>query len=261
MTAPRLFDTHSHFDVDAFDDDRAATLARAKAAGVQWQLVPAIARSGWANLAAVCSTDGGLLPAYGLHPVYLADHKQADLDALPDWIQTHVTVAVGEIGLDYFHPELDVELQSHYFESQLRVARDHHLPVIIHARRAVDAVLQALRRIKTPGGIVHSFSGSEQQAKQLIDFGYVLGIGGPVTYARAQRMHRVLKGLPREGFVLETDAPDQPDSDWQGRRNEPARLTTVLDHVARIRDEAPEEVARYTTETALKLFGLSPSAS
>ncbi|WP_255555905.1 TatD family hydrolase [Lysobacter soyae] len=252
-----LFDTHSHFDVAAFDDDRDAALARAKSAGVEWQLLPAIDRAGWQHLADVCDAYPGLLPAYGLHPVYLPTHREDDLQALPEWIERHATYAIGEIGLDFFLPDLDVDLQTHYFETQLRIARDHHLPVILHARRAVDAVLQTLRRIKPPGGIVHSFAGSEQQARQLIDMGFVLGIGGPVTYERAQRMHRVLKTLPRDGFVLETDSPDQPDSAWQGRRNEPARLVTVLAHVARIRDEAPEDIARYTTDTACKLFGIS----
>jgi TatD DNase family protein len=252
----QLFDTHSHFDVDAFDADRDVVLVRAKAAGVHWQLVPAIERQGWQGLADVCSTDAGLLPAFGLHPVYLNTHRQADLDALPTWIANHTSLAIGEIGLDYFMPELDVDMQHHYFESQLHIARELGLPAIIHARRAVDAVIHALRRIKTVGGIVHSFSGSAQQAQQLNALGYKVGIGGPVTYARAQRMHRVLKELPRDGFVLETDAPDQPDSEWQGQRNEPARITQVLTHVARIRDEAPEDIARYTTETARTLFGV-----
>lgn len=256
----QLFDTHSHFDVDSFDVDREETLARAKRAGVQWQLVPAIDRAGWRKLSEVCAEDEGLLPAYGLHPVYLPSHRREDVDALTEWINDHPTFAIGEIGLDYFLPDLDPASQLEYFESQLQVACDHNLPVIIHARRAVDAVTHALRRIKTRGGIVHSFSGSEQQAKQLIDLGYVLGIGGPVTYDRAQRMHRVLKTLPRHGFVLETDSPDQPDSAWKGRRNEPARIAVVLEHVARIRNEAPEDIARYTTANACKLFGINPPA-
>lgn len=258
---PWLFDTHCHLDVEAFDTDRQAVLARARTAGVQWQLVPAIDRAGWSNLAAVCRDEGGLLPAYGLHPVYLDTHRSEDVEALAPWIEQNPAVAIGEIGLDHFLPELDPQLQRRYFEAQLRVARDLGLPVIIHARRAVDAVVQILRRIKTPGGIVHSFSGSEQQARQLYELGFVVGIGGPVTYARAQRMHRVVKALPPEGFVLETDSPDQPDALWQGRRNEPARLAHVLDQVARIRDEAPEEIARYTTETACRLFGVTPRAS
>ena len=251
-----LVDSHSHFDVDAFDPDRADALARAKAAGVLAQIVPAIDAAGWPALRAACSTDSGLHAAYGLHPLYLPAHRPEHLTRLREWLQQERCVAVGEIGLDYFVESLDRDAQQVYFDAQLELAREFDLPVIVHARRAVDAVIATLRRIGGLRGVVHSFSGSEQQAMQLVDLGFLLGFGGPVTYDRAQRLHRVVGSLPIDHLLLETDSPDQPDSQWRGHRNEPARLPVVLAAIARLRNMSPESIARATTDNACRLFGI-----
>ena len=252
----RLVDTHSHFDVDAFDIDRAQTLQRAKDQGVVAQIVPAIDAAGWPRLSEVCAADAGLHAAYGLHPIYLPQHRPEHLLALRAQLEQERCVAVGEIGLDYFIEDLDRERQQHYFEAQLELAREFELPVIVHGRRAFDAVIATLRRFMPLHGVVHSFAGSEEQAEQLYRLGFMLGIGGPVTYERAQRLRRLVAAMPIEHLLLETDSPDQPDSQWRGQRNEPVRLPVVLEAIAELRGEPPETIAQATTANAERLFGI-----
>lgn len=253
--ARTLFDTHCHLDDGEFDRDRAQVVARARAAGVHWQLVPAIDAAGWPKLREVCAASDGLLPAYGLHPMLLDRHRPEHLAALRDWIERERPAAVGECGLDYYVEGLDRDAQSLYFEGQLRLAREFDLPVVVHARHAVDAVIAALRRVGGLRGVVHSFSGSEEQARQLWKLGFLLGLGGPVTYERAKRLRRLAATMPLEHLLLETDAPDQPDSSIRGQRNEPARVAVVLECIAALRGESPDAVAAATSANAARLFG------
>jgi TatD DNase family protein len=256
-----LVDSHCHLDVAEFDRDRDDVIARARAAGVARQIVPAIDTAGWPRLREVCAATDGLFPAYGLHPIFLDDHRPGHLAQLGEWIERERPLAVGECGLDYFIEGLDRDAQQHYFDGQLALAREHHLPVIVHARRAVDAVIASIRRFGGLRGVVHSWSGSRQQAEQLWDLGFVLGIGGPATYERAQRLRRLVADMPLEYLLLETDAPDQPDSGIRGQRNEPARLRKVCETIADLRGMSPEEVARSTTENAERLFRLPPASA
>lgn len=252
----RLVDSHSHFDAGEFDADRARAHARARAAGVVAQVVPATDAAGWPKLKAVCAAFAGLHPAYGLHPMYLAAHRPQHLRDLRDWIGREQPVAVGECGLDRFVEGLDDDLQQRYFDAQLELAREFDLPVIVHARRAVDAVIASIRKVGGLRGVVHSFSGSAAQAAQLHALGFLLGIGGPVTYARANRLRRIVAAIPLEQLLLETDAPDQPDSHHRGERNEPAHLPRVLEVVAELRGVPQEEVAAATCANAERLFNL-----
>lgn len=252
----RLIDSHSHFDAAEFDADRAAAHARALAAGVDVQIVPAVGAAGWPKLKAVCTLFPGLHAAYGLHPMYLADHRPEHLRQLRDWIEREHPVAVGECGLDFFVEGLDADAQHACFDGQLRLAREFGLPVIVHARRAVDAVLAAIRRYPGLRGVVHSFSGSAEQAAQLHKLGFLLGIGGPVTFTRANRLRGIVASMPLEQLLLETDSPDQPGAAQRGQRNEPAHLLEVLDVIATLRNVPREEIASATSANARRLFAL-----
>ena len=251
-----LIDSHTHIDVAEFDADRGPVLARARGVGVARQIVPAIALSGFGKLAALCCAETGLYPAYGLHPMYLAEHRPEHLDALRGWIEREHPVAVGECGLDFFVEGLDAESQRLYFRSQLEIARDFDLPLVLHARRALDEVIAALRSIGKLSGVVHSFSGSEEQARQLWKLGFCIGLGGPVTYERARRLRGIAATMPLEFLLLETDSPDQPLHGHQGQRNEPALLSEVCASVAALRAVAAEEIAAATTRNAERLFRL-----
>lgn len=254
--APILLDSHCHLDADAFDSDREAVIARARAAGVQAQVVPATHAATWPKLRDVCASASGLHPAYGLHPTFLGHHRREHLQALGDWIQRERPVAVGECGLDHYIEGLDRDAQQAYFDGQLELAREHDLPVIVHARRAVEAVIGSIRRVGRLRGVVHSFAGSPEQARQLWDLGFMVGLGGPVTYERARRLRRLAAQMPLEHLLLETDAPDQPDSGNRGGRNEPALLVRVLDAIAGLRGQDRDEIAAATTANARRLFNL-----
>lgn len=251
-----LIDSHSHLDVAQFDADRAQVIARAEAAGVMAQIVPAIALAGFAKLRDVCAAHHGLYPAYGLHPMFVAEHLPAHLTELHAWIERERPVAIGECGLDFFVEGLDHERQRSYFAAQIELARDTALPLIVHARRAVDEVIATIRRSAGVRGVVHSFSGSEQQARQLWNLDFCIGIGGPLTYDRAKRLRSIVAQMPLEFLLLETDAPDQPMSGHRDERNEPAYLTDVLTAVAALRGEEPAAIAATTTRNAARLFGL-----
>jgi TatD DNase family protein len=251
-----IVDTHCHLDVPGFDPDRDAVLARARAAGVARIVVPAIDAAAWPKLQRVCAADDGLHAAYGLHPLLLAEHRPAHLDELRDWIERERPVAVGECGLDFYIEDLDRDRQQRYFQAQLELAREFDLPLIVHARRAVEQAIHAIRAVGGLRGVVHSYAGSREQARQLHELGFLIGLGGPVTYARAKRLRQVAAQVPLEQLLLETDAPDQPDCESRGTRNEPARLPRVLAEIAVLRGMAPEALAEATTANARRLFGL-----
>jgi TatD DNase family protein len=251
-----LVDTHCHLDVAEFDPDRDAVVRRARDAGVTRIVVPAIDAAAWPKLRRVCAGDDGLHAAYGLHPLLLADHRPEHLRELRDWIERERPVAVGECGLDYYVEDLERDAQLRYFQAHLELARELDLPLIVHARRAVEQVIHAIRAVGGLRGVIHSYAGSPEQARQLHQLGFMVGLGGPVTYARAKRLRRVAAQLPLEQLLLETDAPDQPDCDSRGTRNEPARLPRVLVDIAGLRGMAPEALAEATTSNARRLFAL-----
>ncbi|MEF3081272.1 TatD family hydrolase [Luteimonas sp. SMYT11W] len=252
-----LVDSHCHLDAPEFDHDRDAVVTRARQAGIAHQVVPATHAEAWPKLREVCAAAPGLHATYGLHPTFLSHHRPGHLDALADWVDRERPVAIGECGLDHFVAGLDADAQLHYFEGQLRLAHARDLPVIVHARRAVEETIGLLRRFDGLRGVVHSFSGSPEQAAQLWKIGFLIGLGGPLTYDRAKRLHRVVKDMPLEQLLLETDAPDQPDAEHRGQRNEPSRLTRIRDVVAQLRGIPPDEVAAQTSRNALALFRIA----
>ncbi|MGA9422906.1 MAG: TatD family hydrolase [Rhodanobacteraceae bacterium] len=251
-----LIDSHSHIDAARFDTDRGAVLERARAAGVTRQIVPAVALSGFDKLRMLCAGEPGLFPAYGLHPMFITEHRPADLDELTSWVEREGPVAVGECGLDFYIDDSDRERQRTCFRRQVQLAHDAGLPLILHARRALDEVIAELRRISGLRGVVHSFSGSQEQARELWRLGFCIGIGGPVTYERAKRLRGIVADMPIEFLLLETDSPDQPLCGHRGERNEPARLADVLGTVATLRNADIGSIAAATTRNAGRVFRL-----
>ncbi|MBU1191235.1 MAG: TatD family hydrolase [Gammaproteobacteria bacterium] len=252
-----LIDTHCHIDVEDFDPDRDDILARCRRQGIARLVVPAILAGTWQSLLDLCRREPGLLPALGLHPVYLTQHSDADIASLATWVEREKPIAVGEIGLDYFVEALDRERQQQLFEAQLQVAHDSDLPIILHVRKAHDQVLATLKRYKVRGGIAHAFNGSLQQAQHYIDLGFKLGFGGMLTYERSNKLRRLAKELPLEVLVLETDAPDMTVAAHHGERNSPEYLPDCLQALAEVRDEDPVHIAAATTRNAEQVLGLS----
>ncbi len=251
-----LVDTHCHLDVEDFDADRRAVIARARAAGVTCMVVPAIGRWNWEAVLALCAREPGLHPALGLHPVYADRHADDDVAALERALAERRPLAVGEIGLDFYIRDADRARQRRLFEAQLACARDAGLPVILHVRKAHDAVLALLRRIRVRGGIAHAFNGSLDQARRYLDLGFRLGFGGMVAYERSRRLRALAAALPAEAIVLETDAPDLAGPRHRGERNSPEYLPEYLEALAQVRGEAPADLAARTTANAREALGL-----
>ena len=254
-----LFDTHCHLDVSPLWEQVDQLLQRSRAVGVRDLIIPGVDRGNWQRLLDLCQQESGLHAAPGLHPMYLKLHQPSDLEVLALLAKEGQIIALGEIGLDYFIPELDRQAQQELFEAQLAIASMAQLPVLLHARKAHDQVLATLRRKRFIfGGIVHAFSGSYQQAMEYIKLGFALGVGGTITYDRATKIRKNCTELPQEWLVLETDAPDIIVAKHRDAPcNLPEYLPEILYELASLRKEEPEITATYTTENARRILGLS----
>ena len=245
-----MIDTHCHLDAAEFDADRAAVAAAAIAAGVNLMVIPAVERANFAAVAAVCRDLPGCVPAFGIHPLFVDRASETDLDALRRALRDAPAVAVGEIGLDFFVPDRDEAQQIAFFAAQLKIAGEFGLPVLLHVRRAIDAVLKELRRLPVAGGIAHAFNGSRVQAEAFIELGFKLGFGGAMTHPRATRIRTLAATLPLEAIVLETDAPDIPPAWLHGGRNAPGELPKIAETLAKLRGISMAELAAATTANA-----------
>lgn len=251
-----LIDAHCHLDFPAFDQDRLRVIEAAKAVGVEHFVVPSTFFSRWPAVIALAKrTDISI--CLGLHPYFVAHHQNEHLAALEQQIVQHEgVIAVGECGIDARFPQTLAQ-QWHYFDAQLGIAKRHQLPVVVHCVKANDHVGQRLRQLALPsGGLIHAFAGSLEQAKAFLRLGFILGIGGNVTFERAKRLRRVVSELPDDGFVLETDSPDMPLCGFQGARNEPKHVADVCQVVAALRGQRVQEVAALSTANAARLFRL-----
>jgi TatD DNase family protein len=252
-----LIDTHCHLDAAEFASDRDAVVARAVEAGVASIVVPSVGRSNFIDVAALCRNHVLCFPAYGIHPMYVDQAHESDLDILRDWLIRERPVAVGEIGLDRFVEQRDDERQESFFIEQLKLAQEMKLPVILHVRSAIDIVLKHLRRVRVCGGIAHAFNGSRQQAEEFIKLGFKLGFGGALTWSRATRIRKLAATLPLDSIVIETDAPDIPPM-WleHGGRNEPFELRRIAEELAGLRQMSLSQLSQATSRNAEQVLGL-----
>ncbi|WP_294738653.1 TatD family hydrolase [uncultured Pseudomonas sp.] len=254
-----LIDSHTHLDFPDFDADRSEVLMRSRESGVRRMVVLGVYQQNWQRLWDLVQTDADLFAAFGLHPVYLDDHRPADLTELGDWLTRlsghRQLCALGEIGLDYFLEQLDRERQQALFEAQLKLAVDFQLPALLHVRRSHAAVIATLKRIRLPrGGIIHAFAGSQEEAREYIKLGFKLGLGGAATWPQALRMHKVIARLPLETVVLETDSPDMAPVMYPGQRNSPEHLRDICTALAERMGISPSALAQASTRNACELF-------
>ncbi len=252
----QLVDTHCHLDVSAFDADREAVLSRAQQAGVGHIIVPGISTGNWQAVIGLCSIHPGLHAALGLHPVYWQQHRDEDIAALDKAVEDNRPVAIGEIGLDYYIKDVDRLRQVDILNAQLAIAEKYELPVILHVRKAHDAMLNCLKKYNLRGGIAHAFNGSLQQAESYIKLGFKFGFGGMLTYARSSKLRQLARDLPLETLVLETDAPDMTVASHHGERNSPEYLPECLDALAEVRNEDVGIIAEQTTRNASDVLNL-----
>ena len=253
----KLFDSHCHLDFAVFDGDRKEIIDECKSQGIQHILLPGVTAATWSRLLKLAQSDDLFVSALGLHPYFVQQHSMDHLPLLEQYLAENKVSAIGEIGLDYYLANLDQDLQKEYFTKQLALAKNENLPVILHVRKAHDDVLQQLRKFKLSGGIVHAFSGSEQQAAQYIDLGFKLGFGGSVTYERATKLRRLIKNVPLESIVLETDAPDMAPAKYSQQRNSPVYILETLHVISELREEPVQQILRTTTQSALNVLHLN----
>jgi TatD DNase family protein len=265
-------DTHCHLDATEFDDDRDAVRQAALAAGVTRCVIPAVHAAHWADVAELAERHGDAY-ALGIHPLYVPHAQEDDVLALDQALYERAgdprLVAVGEIGLDFFVPELCTpdmrERQWFFYTAQLKLAQKHGLPVILHVRRSADLLFKGLRQCRITSGIAHAFNGSSQQAQAFVDMGFVLGFGGTLTYERSLQLRRLACELPLSALVLETDAPDIPPQ-WlyqtaqqralgaaQGR-NSPAELPRIAQVLAELRGLPLHHLAALSSANACRVL-------
>ena len=246
-----FIDTHCHLDASEFTGAQNTLVQEALSAGVSTIVVPAVTATNFAAVKNLCQLYDNCAPAYGIHPMYTNNAQPADLDLVRAYLMQENTVAVGEIGLDFFVDNFDQKNQEYYFIEQLLLAREFELPVLLHVRKAQDTILKHLRQHKVCGGIAHAFNGSAQQAAEFIKLGFKLGFGGAMTYPRATKIRELAATLPLESIVLETDAPDIPPAFLQrGLANRPSNLPLIAQTLADLRGLSLDEIARVTTENA-----------
>jgi TatD DNase family protein len=251
-----LIDCHCHLDFDAFDSDRDRVIERANDKGIKQIIIPGVKRDDWKRIRKISDESEQLHACYGLHP-YLAEvHSDNDILQLRDWLNNNDCVAVGECGLDYRKDQADKHTQLKFFDAQLEIARSCNKPVVIHSVRATTDVISAIKNYPGLSGMIHSYSGSYEQAMQLIELGFLISLGGAITYNNARKIRTTASKIPLTSILLETDAPDQPDAAHPGQRNEPAYLLNVLECLSSLRDESTEEIADQTTINARRLFNI-----
>ena len=253
-----MIDTHAHLYDPAFDADREAVVQRSLAAGVEKVFLPNCDSATIAPMMDLAAAyPEHCFPMMGLHPCYVKEGFEEELALIEGWLEKAMFAAVGEIGLDYYWDKTFVPQQKEAFNRQMGWAKDKGLPIVIHSRESTADCIAAVREAQDGRlrGIFHCFSGTAAEATEIISLGFLLGIGGVVTYKNAAVLQEVVRTSPIESLVLETDAPYLSPVPHRGKRNEPGYTSLVAQKVAELRGVDVEELDRITTANARRLFG------
>lgn len=248
-------DTHIHLDFEVFDGQRSELLDECSRIGIDMLVVPGVTRASWSHCHALADSSPAIKCALGLHPYFLFEHCESDLQRLDEQLACSEknVVAVGEIGLDDTCPNLD--LQKFYFEQQLDLAAKHNLPVIMHMRRNHGMGWALVRKLNLSGGVVHAFSGSFQDAMSWVELGMKIGVGGVITYERAQKTRSTIARLPLNSLVLETDAPDMAIQGAPKGQGSPLMVKDIFEILLSLRTESEEELKSALWSNSVSLFG------
>lgn len=252
-----LFDTHAHYNDDAFDQDREELLDALPAAGVGAVVIPGVDAASSRSALALAETRPWLFAAAGIHPEDCAGCTAADFSAIRDLCREKKVVAIGEIGLDYYWAENPPkEFQQMVFRRQLELALELELPVIVHDREAHQDSLAIVREFPGVRGVFHCYSGSVEDAKTLVKLGWSLSFTGVVTFKNARKALEVAAALPADRIMLETDSPYMAPEPNRGKRNDSRNLVYIRDKIAQLRGVSPEELEEQTSRNALNFFGI-----
>jgi len=254
-----IFDTHAHYDDEAFDEDRDAVLRSLAQNGIEAVVNVGASIQTTKNTLNLIKRYPFIYGAVGVHP---SESEELN-EALIDWLR-HVSgeekvVAVGEIGLDYYWKEPDPEIQKHWFVRQIELAKDVDLPIIVHSRDAAKDTLDIIKSEQdgSLGGVIHCFSYSLEIAKEYLNMGFYLGIGGVLTFKNARKLKEVVEYMPVDRIVLETDCPYLAPVPYRGKRNSSLNLTYVADSIGQIKGISREEVEAVTTRNARNMYRIN----
>ena len=252
-----LFDTHAHYNDDAFDQNRKGLLDALPDAGVGAVVIPGVDVESSRSALALAESRPWLFAAAGIHPEDCASCTDADFDAIRELCRREKVVAVGEIGLDYYWKENPPrDFQEQVFRRQIELALELDLPVIIHDREAHGDSLRIVLDYPGLRGVFHCFSGSPEMAQELLKRGWYLGFDGPITYKNAKRAPEVAAITPMDRIVIETDAPYMAPVPFRGKRNDSRYLPYVVEKLAEWKGVTPEEMTDITWQNGKRLFGL-----
>ena len=253
-----LIDTHCHVFGDQFSDDIEMVFARAKATGVQFSLLPNIDVESVPLICKVVNNETSAKPMWGLHPCHVFANWKEELKKIEPFFDSHPAVAVGEIGLDFYWSKEFLTEQKDALEYQLNWALEKKLPVSLHTREATAEAIELVKPFASRGlkGVFHCFSGTFEEGKEIIEFGFCLGIGGTITY-KNNSLKDFVGRLLIAYILLETDSPYLAPTPYRGKRNEPAYLVEVVYTLANCYGISPDEISKTTSQTAISVFNLA----
>lgn len=253
-----IFDTHAHYDDEAFDTDRPELIESLQENGIGCVVNVGASLSSCKTTLGLAEKYPFIYAAVGVHPNETAELTEADMDWLKTVSGGKKVVAIGEIGLDYYWDEPEREIQKKWFVRQLSVAKETGLPVIIHSRDAAKDTLDIMKAEHkgTTGGVIHCFSYGAEMAREYLDMGYFLGIGGVLTFKNAKKLKEVVEYAPMSRLVLETDCPYLSPVPNRGKRNSSLNIPYVVEAMSEIKGMEPEEIIRITAENAKRLYRL-----
>lgn len=253
-----LFDTHTHLDAPQFDEDREEVIARAVESGVTRMINIGFNRETIPSTMKLAETYDFIYAAVGWHPVDAITMQEGDLEWIASLCNHKKVVAIGEIGLDYYWDTSPKDVQHRVLRSQIGLARELNMPIVIHNRDAHEDMIKILREEKASevGGVMHSFSGSWETAKMVLGMGFHVSFGGPITFKNAKQPKEVLAQVPLDRLLIETDAPYLTPHPFRGKRNESAHVGLVAEAAAQIKGITVEELVAITTQNALERFDI-----
>lgn len=252
----RYFDTHCHFDFDAFNADRDEQWMDCLDQGIKRLLIPGVYPDQWELAKTMSIKYKGLCYAVGLHPWWVSEHFLPDEKQWADYLKDGCCVAIGECGLDKVI-NTPLEYQQEAFERHLMMASKYDLPVVVHVRQTHNETIRLLKRYQlNAGGVIHGFTGSYELARTYWELGFYLGVGGSITYPRAQKTHDAIRRMPLESLVLETDAPDMPLYGFQGQKNFPQQIIVIANNLSELTQLPIDIIINQAWKNSCQLFGL-----
>lgn len=251
-----IFDTHAHYDDDAFDEDRDELLSGMAAKNVEYIVNVGASIESSKRSIALAEKYPFIYAAVGVHPDEVGELDDEKFEKLREWTTHEKVKAVGEIGLDYYWDKEKHDLQKHWFMRQMELAHEVNLPIIVHSREAAKDTLDMIIAAKPLdlSGIIHCYSYSVEQAREYLNMGYYIGIGGVLTFKNAKKLKEVAEYAPLSRIVLETDCPYLAPVPYRGKRNDSSKLSYVVEELAAIKQMPVEEVLRITNENGKKLY-------